>query len=259
MSESVIVVLPTYNERDNLEGVIARLRLSVPDAQLLIVDDGSPDGTGDIADAIAASDHQVAVLHRASKQGLGAAYLAGFAWALDRGFDVIVESDVDGSHQPEQLPTLLAALNGYDMVVGSRWVSGGGIVNWPLSRRIISKGGSFYARFLLRLHERDVTGGYRVFRAAALRTIGLGRIDSLGYCFQIEMLWRAERAGLRIAEAPITFIERVSGESKMTGNIAGEAMLRVTVWGLHELADRLRGRGVASVPASHRDRAAVTR
>jgi dolichol-phosphate mannosyltransferase len=257
MSESVVVVLPTYNERENLEGMVRRLRLSVPAAQLLIVDDGSPDGTGDLADVLAASDRSVAVLHRASKQGLGAAYLAGFAWALDRGFDVIVESDVDGSHQPEQLPTLLAALDGHDMVVGSRWVRGGGIVNWPLSRRIISKGGSFYARTLLRLHERDVTGGYRVFRADALRTIGLGRIDSLGYCFQIEMLWRAERAGLRIAEAPITFIERVSGESKMTGNIASEAMLRVTVWGLHEFADRLRGRGVAAVPASHRERATI--
>jgi dolichol-phosphate mannosyltransferase len=238
MSESVVVVLPTYNERENLEGMVRRLRLSVPDAQLLIVDDGSPDGTGALADALAASDRLVAVLHRASKQGLGAAYLAG-------------------SHQPEQLPTLLAALEGHDMVVGSRWVRGGGIVNWPLSRRIISKGGSFYARTLLRLHQRDVTGGYRVFRAEALRTIGLGRIDSLGYCFQIEMLWRAERGGLRIAEAPITFIERVSGESKMTGNIAGEAMVRVTVWGLHEFADRLRGRGVASVPASHRDRATI--
>ena len=259
MSESVVVVLPTYNERENLEGMVQRLRLSVPDAQLLIVDDGSPDGTGELADVLAASDPSVAVLHRASKQGLGAAYLAGFAWALDRGFDVIVESDVDGSHQPEQLPTLLAALDGHDMVVGSRWVRGGGIVNWPLSRRIISKGGSFYARTLLRLHERDVTGGYRVFRAGALRTIGLGRIDSLGYCFQIEMLWRAERAGLRIAEAPITFIERVSGESKMTGNIASEAMLRVTVWGLHEFADRLRGRGVAAVPVSHRERTASAR
>jgi dolichol-phosphate mannosyltransferase len=257
VSESVVVVLPTYNEHENLEGMVQRLRGSVPDAQLLIVDDGSPDGTGDLADTLAASDRSIAVLHRASKQGLGAAYLAGFAWALERGFDVIVESDVDGSHQPEQLPTLLAALDGHDMVVGSRWVRGGGIVNWPLSRRIISKGGSFYARTLLRLRERDVTGGYRVFRAEALRTIGLGRIDSLGYCFQIEMLWRAERGGLRIAEAPITFIERVNGESKMTGNIAGEAMLRVTVWGLHEIADRLRGRGVASVPASHRERSAV--
>jgi dolichol-phosphate mannosyltransferase len=259
MSESVVVVLPTYNERENLEGMVRRLRASVPEAQLLIVDYGSPDGTGELADALSASDAGVAVLHRAAKQGLGAAYLAGFAWALDRGFDVIVESDVDGSHQPEQLPTLLAALDGHDMVIGSRWVSGGGIVNWPLSRRIISKGGSFYARTVLQLHERDVTGGYRVFRADALRTIGLGRIDSLGYCFQIEMLWRAERAGLRIAEAPITFIERVNGVSKMTGNIAGEAMLRVTVWGLREFADRLRGRGVASVPASHRERATTTR
>jgi dolichol-phosphate mannosyltransferase len=258
MTESIVVVLPTYNERENLEGVVQRLRRSVPDARLLIVDDGSPDGTGDLADALAASDSALSVMHRSSKQGLGAAYLAGFAWALERSFDVIVESDVDGSHQPEQLPALLAALDGHDMVVGSRWVSGGGIVNWPVSRRIISKGGSFYARMVLRLHERDVTGGYRVFRASALRMIGLGRIDSLGYCFQIEMLWRAERAGLRIAEAPITFIERVNGVSKMTGNIAGEAMLRVTVWGLREFADRLRGRGVAAVPASARHKATAT-
>jgi dolichol-phosphate mannosyltransferase len=258
MNESIVVVLPTYNERENLEGMVRRLRSSVPDAQLLIVDDGSPDGTGVLADQLAASDPAVSVLHRPAKQGLGAAYLAGFAWALESGFDVIVESDVDGSHQPEQLPGLLAALDGNDIVVGSRWVRGGGIVNWPLSRHLISRGGSFYARALLRLRERDVTGGFRVFRATALRTIGLGRIDSLGYCFQIEMLWRAERAGLRIAEVPITFIERVNGVSKMTGNIAGEAMLRVTVWGLHELADRLRGRGVATVPASARHKAAAT-
>lgn len=259
MSESTVVVLPTYNEIENLAGMVARLRAGVPDARLLVVDDGSPDGTGTLADELAASDPGVHVLHRTSKQGLGAAYLAGFAWALEHGATVIVESDVDGSHQPEQLPSLLAALPEHDMVVGSRWVRGGRIVNWPLSRRLISKGGSWYARVVLRLHERDVTGGYRVFRADALRRIGLGRIDSLGYCFQIEMLWRAERVGLRIAEVPITFVERVNGVSKMTGNIAVEAMLRVSVWGLLELVDRLRGRGVAAVPASHRERAGSTR
>ncbi|MEO6116441.1 MAG: polyprenol monophosphomannose synthase [Pseudolysinimonas sp.] len=251
MSESIVVVLPTYNERENLEAMIHRLRSSVPDAAVLIVDDGSPDGTGALGRELAASDPRVHVLQRTAKQGLGAAYLAGFAWALDRGAEVIVECDADGSHQPEQLPLLLAALPDHDLVVGSRWVRGGRIVNWPLSRRILSRGGSFYARTLLRLRERDVTGGYRVFRADALRAIGLGRVDSLGYCFQIEMLWRAERAGLRVVEVPITFVERVHGVSKMTGNIAGEAMLRVTVWGLRELADRLRGRGVASIPASH--------
>lgn len=254
MSESIVVVLPTYNERENLEGMLRRLRSSVPEADLLVVDDGSPDGTGALADELAASDPRVRVLHRESKQGLGAAYLAGFGWALEQGYDIVVESDVDGSHQPEELTGLLTALVDHDLVVGSRWVPGGSIVNWPRSRRIISKGGSLYARILLRLREHDVTGGYRAFRADALRAIGLGRIDSLGYCFQIEMLWRAERAGLRIAEVPITFVERVSGVSKMTGNIAGEAMLRVTVWGLHELLDRVRGRGVAAVPASRRAR-----
>ncbi|HEY4224960.1 MAG TPA: polyprenol monophosphomannose synthase [Pseudolysinimonas sp.] len=252
MSESVVVVLPTYNERENLAGIVRRLRQSVPDARLLVVDDGSPDGTGVLADELAASDSAISVLHRESKQGLGAAYLAGFEWALERGFAVVVESDVDGSHQPEQLPALLAALDGNDLVVGSRWVRGGRIVNWPWTRHLLSIGGSLYARAALRLHERDVTGGYRVFRADALRAIGLGRVDSLGYCFQIEMLWRAERAGLRIAEVPITFIERVNGVSKMTGGIAVEAMLRVTVWGLHQLADRVRGREVSAVPASAR-------
>ncbi len=257
MSESIIVVLPTYNERDNLEGMVQRLRRSVPDAALLIVDDGSPDGTGALGRQLATSDPRIHVLQRTAKQGLGAAYLAGFAWALEHGADVVVECDADGSHQPEELPRLLDALLDHDMVVGSRWVRGGRIVNWPLSRRLLSRGGSLYARTLLRLRERDVTGGYRVFRADALRAIGLGRVDSLGYCFQIEMLWRAERAGLRVAEVPITFVERVHGVSKMTGNIAGEAMLRVTLWGLRELVDRVRGRGVAAIPASQRDRAVV--
>ena len=252
MSESIVVVLPTYNERENLEGMIHRLRSSVPDAGVLIVDDGSPDGTGELARELAASDPRVHLLQRSAKEGLGAAYLAGFAWALDRGAEVVVECDADGSHQPEELPRLLAALPEHDVVVGSRWVRGGRVVNWPLSRRLLSRGGSRYARTLLRLQERDVTGGYRVYRADALRTIGLGRVDSLGYCFQIEMLWRASRGGLRVVEVPITFVERVHGVSKMTGNIAGEAMLRVTVWGLREVVDRLRGRGVATVPASRR-------
>lgn len=251
MSESIVVVLPTYNESENLASMVQRLRSSVPDAALLVVDDGSPDGTGALGRELAASDPLIHVLQRTAKQGLGAAYLAGFAWALDRGAEVVIECDADGSHQPEELPRLLAALPDHDLVIGSRWVRGGRIVNWPLSRRLLSRGGSLYARTLLRLRERDVTGGYRVFRADALRAIGLGRVDSLGYCFQIEMLWRAERAGLRVAEVPITFVERVHGVSKMTGNIAGEAMLRVTVWGLREWMDRMRGRRVASIPASH--------
>ena len=252
MNESIVVVLPTYNERENLEVIVRRLRRSVPDAEVLIVDDGSPDGTGALGRELAASDSRIRVLQRTAKQGLGAAYLAGFAWALEHGADVVVECDADGSHQPEELPRLLAALPDHDLVVGSRWVREGRIVNWPLSRRLLSRGGSLYARVLLRLRERDATGGYRVFRADALRTIGLGRVDSLGYCFQIEMLWRAERAGLRVVEVPITFVERVHGVSKMTGGIAREAMLRVTVWGLREFADRLRGRGAARVPASSR-------
>lgn len=248
MTESIVVILPTYNEVDNLDGMVRRLRHSVPQAHLLVVDDGSPDGTGQLADRLAAGDSSLSVLHRTAKQGLGAAYLAGFGWALERGFEVIVESDVDGSHQPEQLPNLLAALDGHDMVVGSRWVRGGTIVNWPWRRHLLSVGGSWYARTVLRLRERDVTGGYRVFRADALRAIGLGRVDSLGYCFQIEMLWRAERAHLAVAEVPITFVERVNGVSKMTGTIAVEAMLRVTVWGALQFVDRVRGRASSPVP-----------
>jgi dolichol-phosphate mannosyltransferase len=242
VSESIVVVLPTYNERENLEGMIRRLRQSVPDAGLLIVDDGSPDGTGALGRQLAASDPRIHVLQRTAKEGLGAAYLAGFAWALERGADVVVECDADGSHQPEELPRLIAALPGHDLVVGSRWVRGGRIVNWPLSRRALSLGGSLYARTLLRLRERDVTGGYRAFRADALRAVGLGRVDSLGYCFQIEMLWRAERAGLRVVEVPITFVEREHGVSKMNRGIVTEALWRVTAWGFAHRVNSLRRR-----------------
>ncbi len=236
MIERTVVILPTYNERDNLADTIERLRESVPDAHVLVVDDNSPDGTGELADEYAVRDGQIHVLHRIAKEGLGAAYLAGFAWALERDYSTVVECDADGSHHPEELPRLLAKLATHDMVIGSRWISGGRVVDWPKSRELLSRGGSLYARHLLALPQRDVTGGYRAFRASALRLIGLENIASLGYCFQIEMLWRAHRAGLRIAEVPITFTERRWGVSKMRGRIVIEAMARVTLWGIASVA-----------------------
>ncbi len=232
---SAVVVLPTYDERENLAGVVERVLRSVPAAEVLVVDDASPDGTGELAERLAAADRRVHVLHRAGKEGLGAAYLAGFAWALGHGADVVVECDADGSHQPEQLPRLLDALGSADLAIGSRWVPGGEVVNWPMSRELLSRGGSRFARTALRLPFRDVTGGYRAFRASALREIGLEGIVSQGYCFQIELLARAHRAGLAIVEVPITFVERVHGASKMSGGIVVEAMLRVAVWGLRGL------------------------
>ena len=232
MNDATIVVLPTYNERENLVDTIERIHASVPAARVLVVDDNSPDGTGLLADRLALADPRVQVLHRAEKAGLGAAYLEGFAWALAQGFEIIVECDADGSHHPEELPRLLDALAENDLAIGSRWVDGGTVVDWPRSRELLSRGGSAYARFLLRLPQRDVTGGYRAFHARDLRAIDLDNITSLGYCFQIEMLWRAHRAGLRIIEVPITFTERRYGVSKMRGMIVLEAMARVTSWGV---------------------------
>ena len=233
----VLVVIPTYNERDNLEPIVRRVRTSVPDAHLLVVDDASPDGTGDLADDLAAADDHVHVLHRAGKGGLGAAYLAGFAWGLERGYDVLVEMDADGSHQPEQLPRLLDRLDGADVVLGSRWVPGGSVVNWPVHRKLISRGGTTYARLALGVPIRDVTGGYRAFRASTLRSLDLHDVASQGYCFQIDLAWRAVQRGLRVAEVPITFVERERGESKMSGAIVRESLTLVTTWGLrHRLA-----------------------
>jgi dolichol-phosphate mannosyltransferase len=235
-----LVIIPTYNERDNVEWIVSRVRESVADASVLIVDDNSPDGTGALADALAESDEAVHVLHRAGKEGLGAAYRDGMRWGLSQGFDVLVEMDADGSHQPEQLPRLLDRLAVADVVVGSRWVPGGGVVNWPIERKILSRGGSGYARFALGVPVRDVTGGYRAFTADALRRIDLDAVLSQGYCFQIDMIWHAAVAGLKIAEVPITFVERERGVSKMSGSIVAEAMLRVTGWAIMSLPERMR-------------------
>ncbi len=236
--DRILVVIPTYNECENIREIVGRLRVSVPEVDILIADDNSPDGTGRIADELAADGGQLHVLHRPGKQGLGAAYLAGFQWALDRDYDVIVEMDADGSHLPEQLPTLLTALASADLVLGSRWVPGGKVLNWPLHRKAISRGGTTYTRLLLGVPLRDVTGGYRAFRATALRALDLTSVQSQGYCFQIDLAWRAIRRGLRVVEVPITFVERERGKSKMSGAIVRESLVRVTVWGIRHRLGR---------------------
>jgi dolichol-phosphate mannosyltransferase len=227
----IVVLIPTYNERENLSLIVPRLRAAVPAADILVLDDNSPDGTGAVADQLAADDDQVRVLHRTSKAGLGAAYLAGFAWALDQGYDVLVEMDADGSHQPEQLPSLLLAMADADVVLGSRWVPGGSVVNWPLHRKALSRGGNVYVRVLLGMPIGDATGGFRAYRASALRIMDLQDVASLGYCFQVDLVWRALRAGLSVVEVPITFVERTIGDSKMSGDIVSESLRNITMWG----------------------------
>lgn len=239
----VLVIVPTYNERDNLDQVVDRVRKAVPSADVLVVDDASPDGTGRLADSIAGRDDQVHVLHRAAKVGLGAAYLAGFHWALDRGYDVVVEMDADGSHPPEQLPRLLEALLDADLVLGSRWVDGGTVHNWSRTRELLSRGGNTYARILLDIPIHDATGGYRAVRTKALDRVGIHDVRSQGYCFQVDLVLRAVRSGLRVVEIPITFVERTQGESKMSRAIVAEALWRVSAWGLRRRLDDLRRRG----------------
>jgi dolichol-phosphate mannosyltransferase len=228
----VVMVVPTFNEITNLRPVLARLRAAQPDVEVLVVDDGSPDGTGALADEIAAADPLVHVMHREAKEGLGKAYLAGFAWALERDYDVIGEMDADSSHQPEQLGRLLAALPDADLVIGSRWVRGGSIVNWPLRRELLSRGGNLYTRVLLGIRVRDATAGFRVFRRTTLERLDLSTIASYGYVFQVDLAFRTLQAGMRVVEVPIEFVERVRGESKMNTEVASESLRRITRWGL---------------------------
>jgi dolichol-phosphate mannosyltransferase len=239
---SVLVVIPTYEERDNLEPVLSRLHAAVPTADVLIVDDASPDGTGELADALAAADPRISVLHRAGKAGLGAAYLAGFAAALRGEYQVVVEMDADGSHPPEDLPALLAALDDADVVIGSRYVPGGVVRNWPMHREVISRGGNLYSRIALGVPIKDITAGYRVFRRQVLEELDLDEVSSQGYCFQIDMAWRAVQAGFRVREVPITFTERERGRSKMSGAIVAEAFWRVMCWGTSRVLRRSHGR-----------------
>ncbi|MYY11646.1 glycosyltransferase [Streptomyces sp. SID4919] len=242
---TALVIIPTYNEAENIKSIVGRVRESVPEAHVLVADDNSPDGTGKLADELAAQDDQVQVLHRKGKEGLGAAYLAGFRWGIENGYGVLVEMDADGSHQPEELPRLLTALKGADLVLGSRWVPGGRVVNWPKSREFISRGGSTYSRLLLDVPIRDVTGGYRAFRRETLEGLGLADVASQGYCFQVDLARRAVKAGFHVVEVPITFVERVHGDSKMSKDILVEALWRVTSWGVAERFGKLRSHGPA--------------
>jgi dolichol-phosphate mannosyltransferase len=241
------MVIPTYNEVDNLEWIVGRLRRTHPEIDVLVVDDESPDGTGRVAAALAEADPQVHVLHRAAKGGLGAAYLHGFGWALEEGYDVIGEMDADGSHQPEELHLLLDAVEHADLVIGSRWVPGGSVTNWPARRELLSRGGNLYVRLLLGIGVQDATSGFRLFRRGTLEKIDLTSVRSTGYVFQTDLVARTLRAGLTVREVPIEFVERTRGESKMSPAVATESLRRITAWGLRERVEQARraaaGRG----------------
>ena len=236
------MVIPTYNESENLEWIVGRLRTAQPGVDVMIVDDNSPDGTGDIADRLAVADDVISVVHRTEKAGLGAAYLNGFAVALEAGYDVVGQMDADGSHQPEQLHRLIDALRTADMVIGSRYVPGGSVVNWPLQRLLLSRGGNLYIRLLLGIKVKDATAGFRLFRRSTLETLDLGTVRSTGYVFQTDLAYRTVTHGLRITEVPIEFIERIRGDSKMSGQVASESLRLITRWGLSERRAQLRRR-----------------
>jgi dolichol-phosphate mannosyltransferase len=235
----VLVVIPTYNEADNIRSITERVRRAVPSVDILVADDNSPDGTGAIADELAVADDHIFVLHRAGKEGLGAAYKAGFAWAKNKGYDVVVEMDADGSHAPEELSLLLDQLRDHDAVLGTRYIAGGSVHNWPMRRLVLSRGGNIYIRMALGMPFRDATGGYRAYRMPVLDAINVDTVASTGYSFQVELAWRAYRQGFRVTEVPITFTEREHGVSKMSGNIFKEQLLRVTTWGLQARKDTL--------------------
>ena len=227
MIDRACVVLPTYNERDNLPEIVPRILAAAPEVDVLIVDDSSPDGTGALADALAAASPRVRVLHRPRKEGLGRAYLAGFAQALAAGYGRVLEMDADFSHDPDRLPALLAASRDADVVLGSRYVAGGGTVNWGLLRRLLSRGGSLYARTILGLPIRDLTGGFKCFQRRALEGLDLASVRSSGYSFQIELTYRAVRRGFKVVEVPISFHDRRVGKSKMSRRIFAEALFMV--------------------------------
>jgi len=248
----ILTIIPTYNERGNVERIISRVRAALPEVHVLVADDNSPDGTGKVADLIADQDDHVHVLHRLGKEGLGAAYLAGFQWALDNGYDVMVEMDADGSHRPEQLDLLLDGLRESDLVLGSRWIEGGSVVNWPKSREFLSRGGNWYTRKALGMPLRDATGGYRAFRATTLRTLDLDGVGSAGYIFQVDLAYRVIQAGLKVTEVPIEFHEREIGDSKMNGSIVSEALWMVTVWGFRERMRKAGRRRIKNTKAKNK-------
>ena len=232
-----LVIIPTYDEAENIRPIVARTLTATDErVHVLVVDDNSPDGTGRIADALAADTDRVHVLHRTVKDGLGGAYLAGFAWGLEHDYDRLVEMDADGSHHPEYLPRMLELADTNDLVLGSRWVPGGRVENWPWYRELLSRGGNLYTRAALGIRVRDATGGFRVFTRHAVHRIDLSGIASKGYCFQVDLCWRALEAGLRVVETPITFTEREHGVSKMSGSIVRESLTLVTRWALQRRA-----------------------
>lgn len=246
----VLVIIPTYNEAENIEMITSRLRTSVPAAHILIADDNSPDGTGRIADDLAAADPHIQVLHRRGKEGLSAAYLAGFRWGLDRSFDVLVEFDADGSHQPEQLHRLLDALvAGADMVKGSRWVKGGSVINWPLHREVLSRAGSLWTRLMLGMPIKDVTGGLNAFKADTLRRI-IDDIEAEGYGIQRDLTWHTHQAGMQVVEVPIDFKERERGDSKMSSDVFFEALKQTTRMGINHRLGQLKALGGRRRPLS---------
>ncbi|MBW3084348.1 Undecaprenyl-phosphate mannosyltransferase [Austwickia sp. TVS 96-490-7B] len=228
----VLILIPTYNERENLPLIAQRIREAAPQCDILVLEDNSPDGTGEVADQLAAADDKIQVMHRKGKEGLGKAYLAGFEWAMEHGYDAVVEIDADGSHRPEHLPALLAAAENADVVIGSRWVPGGSVVNWPAHRKALSVYGNLYISVLLGMPVRDATAGFRVYRTDALRMMGIENVESHGYFFQTDLTWRAAQAKLKIVEVPITFVEREIGDSKMSGDIFRESLIGVTKRGL---------------------------
>jgi dolichol-phosphate mannosyltransferase len=236
----VLVIIPTYNEADNVRLITGRTRKAVPNVDILVADDNSPDGTGAIADELAEADDHIFVMHRAGKEGLGEAYKAGFAWGKENGYDAVVEMDADGSHAPEELHKLLDALVDHDAVLGTRYIPGGSVHNWPMRRLLLSRGGNIYIRMALGMPFRDATGGYRAYRIGVLDKIDVATIASTGYSFQVELAWRAYRQGFRMTEVPITFTEREHGVSKMSGNIFKEQLLRVTKWGAQARKEDLR-------------------
>jgi dolichol-phosphate mannosyltransferase len=240
------VIIPTYNEAENLDSIAAAILAALPDATLLVVDDGSPDGTGEIADGLAKADDRVRVLHRAAKAGLGRAYLAGFRVALDGGATAILQMDADWSHDPAALPGVLAPIvdGSADLVIGSRYTPGGGVVDWGIARRVISRGGSLFARLVLGLPAHDLTGGFKGWRAGTLAAIDFSGVHAGGYVFQIEMTFRASRLGARVREVPITFRDRRVGQSKMSRRIVLEALVVVCQLRL----DEIRGRGPRRAP-----------
>ena len=237
-----LVIIPTYNEADTIAAQVAAVRAATPDVDILIADDNSPDGTGALADRLSAADRQVFVLHRAAKQGLGQAYLAGFEWGLARGYDLLCEMDADGSHQAADFAEVLRRARQPDqpaLVIGSRWVPGGAVSHWAWHRKLLSRGGNRYVALMLGMNVQDATAGLRVYRADLLRDLRLTDVASHGYCFQVDMTWRTLKGGGAVVEVPITFVERRAGASKMSQRIVNEALWRTTVWGVKHRAEQL--------------------